>query len=162
MTKFIVPCVWSVLVVIGLMIHLSNPFREKHLKGNVTGFLWKKKAFVILPADYHQMNDAQKIQFWKTGAEWNRRRTMRSLVFTPLILIGGFLVLFLFSGVHISTGAAQQPTQAPTIVSTADILTTATVLTPETPTADLGTPTSTPWPTITPRTPAVVVTPDTP
>lgn len=102
MSAFIVPCVWSLLVVIGFTLHISNPFKEIHRSGDVIGILWKQKAWVILPSDYHQFSDAQKIEFWKTGQMWAKRRTMRAIMFTPLIWALGFGVVYLVNSIHIT------------------------------------------------------------
>jgi hypothetical protein len=124
MTAYLVPCAWSLLVVIGLAIHLSNPFRQKF----ENGFLWKNIAWVILPPDYSQFNDSQKIEFWRTATYWRRRRTIRSVVYAPLIWIVGFGIIFLASSIHVSPVNAKEPTATvrPTLAVTTTVQPTGT------------------------------------
>ncbi len=136
MSSYLVPCVWSMAVIIGLVIYLSNPVKEK-IQG-WTGYLWKNIGFGLLPQDYYQLNDSQKIEFWKTAAKWRKRRVLRAILFTPLIWVGGFLIVFVGSMVKITPASAEGIT--PTITSTSMITPTQT---------EYSTPTKTPTPTIT-------------
>jgi hypothetical protein len=152
MSAYLVPCVWSIMVVIGLAFYLSNPVREKH----ENGILWKNYAYVVQPPDYNQGTDAQKIRFWDTGKRWRKQRTVKAMLIAPAIWLGGFLLGFLGSIVHITPAAAQEPTATYTATATLLPATTMPTHTPwpsETPTAT-GTGTSTPIPAS--QTPRVV------